>query len=108
MGSIHPTAYEDDNFAFYLEKWNNLNIVHVEVKKLSHNTIKKMRVEIKNLAQQYGAIYGYGENNNTYRLMKMGGFRETDIAVFNNHSMGKLWVLFPPLLDKLFTKISQQ
>ena len=79
INSIHPIVYKCNDFIYYIEEWKGLNVIHITIKRFSHNIFKKMCRVLKKLQKAYGTnLYGYGLEDSTYKLMKPAGFEETE------------------------------
>jgi len=85
MTIIHNKIYECDEFTFYLEIWEGLPVLHMRLRKFSHNIFKKQCKIVKNLAQYLSGIYAYSEEDSTDRLLRMAGFKDTDITIWNSN-----------------------
>lgn len=85
--SIHPKIYGCKDFIFYLEIWNGLPFIHMTLINFNHNIFKKMRSVCRGFVQDGINLYGYSEEESTERLMKMAGFKETDIIIENSNNL---------------------
>ena len=87
MKAIHPIIYKCNDFIFYLEEWNGLNLLHVKIIKFSHNIFKKGKKVIYDLLKTYKTLHGYGEDKETVRLMEMVGFKHTGFFLRNSNNV---------------------
>lgn len=79
----HPIVYKCNDFIYYIEEWNGLNFLHMTLINFNHNIFKKMIAK----AQSFAPIFGYSEEESTERLMKMAGFKETDLIIYNSNNL---------------------
>ena len=82
MKPIHPIVYECDDFVYYLEKAHGMNFIHLTIKKFSHSIFKKMVLTVKEISNNLETnLCAYAEDDSTYRLMEMAGFKNTELVV---------------------------
>lgn len=92
--SIHPTIYECDDFILYLEKWNGLSFIHLTLNKWGKSVFKELKKKTEELAKENGFLYGYAEDDKTYRIMGMIGFEDANFHVWNtNNKIGRVLCL---------------
>jgi hypothetical protein len=84
--SYHPKVYECGDFIFYLEIWNGLPFIHMTLINFNHNIFKHMKAVVNDFVKDGVDLYGYGEEESTERLMKMAGFKETDLIIYNSNN----------------------
>ena len=92
---LHPLIYKSASFNYYMEKINDLNVIHIKVNRFSHNIYKKMLKTLSKIQKSYGTpIYAYGVDKTTNKLMKMAGFKGTSLMVkttIGTHERLMLW-----------------
>ena len=86
MKPIHPIVYKCNDFIFYIEEWKGINVLHITINRFSHNVYKKMLMQVKKLCSIYGTLFGYGEDEQTYKLMRMAGFKDSDLFIYNSNN----------------------
>ena len=82
----HPKVYECDDFIFYIEMWNGFPFIHMTLIDFNHNIFKHMKAVVHDFVKDGINLYGYGEEKATERLMKMAGFKETDLIIYNSNN----------------------
>ena len=86
IDSPHNIVFKCSAFTYYFEEWQGLTFVHIKINKFSHNIYKKMVKTIRKLQKDYKVdLFGYGEDESTYKLMKMAGFIETNLEITNDN-----------------------
>lgn len=83
----HPIVYECKDFIFYLEKWDGKPFIHMTLINFSHNIFKHMKYIVNNFVKDGVTLYGYGEEESTERLMKMAGFKQTNLIIKNSNNL---------------------
>ena len=83
----HPVVYKCDDFIFYLEIWEGLPFIHMTLINFNHNIFKHMKDTVRGFVKEGVNLYGYGEEETTERLMKMAGFKGTDIVICNTNNL---------------------
>lgn len=92
--AIHPIIYKCNDFVFYMETVGEYKLIHLQILKFSHTIFRHIKSTVKDIANEFGCIYGYGEEYSTYRLMRMAGFKKTNLFLYNdNHIQRKLLCL---------------
>jgi len=96
MNSIHPIVYKCNDFSYFMEEWRGLNIIHIEIRKFTHTTFKKMLKALYKIQNSYKTnLYGYGLEESTYKLMKMAGFKETQLLIETDNHLKRRMLCLP-------------